>query len=193
MSTIRQRISELLTLVETETDENTLLKDGRNGLNELRSGWRANRSEYSVEDIESLRLATSQLDAIEQFIEEEEEFEYISDRDDADEVIARLYPLVEATSVLAIAGRIQKEIRELVERKQKMPTKASRQRSAKTAQAIRSLSASAPECRNPTHENPVKMTLREGPPNVFFWGCPTFPGCWRKLRLSREEQTQFQD
>ena len=177
----------------TEINENTLLEDGRNYLNELRDAWRDNKSEYSDEDIESLRLAASQLDAVEQFIEEEEEFEYISDRDDVDEVIARLYPLVEATSKLAVAGRIQKEIRELVQRKQEMPTKASRQRSAKIANAIRSLSADAPECPNPDHKNPIKFVLREGPPGYFFWGCPTFPQCWWKRNLSRKEQTLFDD
>lgn len=188
MPNITTQILSLLFLVESETDERALVREGSRGLEELRRLWRDHKSEYSEENIAQLRLVAEQIEAVRQFIEEEEEFEYIKDRDEVDEVIARLYPLVEATSKMAVAGRIQKEIRELLERRATMPSKAKLIQSAARAQAIRRLTTDAPVCK--AHEDDHKMVLREGPFG-FFWGCPTFPNCWHRKQLTHKEQAQL--
>ena len=115
-------------------------------------------------------------------MEEEAEFPFISDSDDANEVIGRLYPLVESLDGLAVAGRVRKEIRELLERAREMPTRAASKKSAALSKGIQRLLAQAPTCR----KCGSKMVVREGN-GSFFWGCSTFPKCWSTRQLTKSE------
>ena len=188
MAEIAKKITSLLTHLEKETNEEFLLEEGQRRLNELRQLWRASKSAYSTDDVSNLKKAASQLNAVQMFCDEEEEFEYISDKDDANDVIGRLYPIVEALDSLAVAGRVQKEIRELLERMKTMPTSAAKHRSAALNQAIQRLTAKAPNCR----KGHGRMVLREGN-GSHFWGCSTFPKCWSKRWLTKNELAQFGD
>ncbi len=122
MIQIHETINELTGLLKNETGERHLLDHGTKLIESLRKAWKVQKNEFSQDIINnSLQKSASQLEAISEFIEEEEDFGYIDTQDDADETIGRLYPLIELTEGLAVAGRINKEIRELVERKSSLP------------------------------------------------------------------------
>ena len=103
------------------------------------------KNEFSQDIINSLQKSASQLEAISEFIEED--FGYIDTQDDADETIGRLYPLIELTEGLAVAGRINKEIRELVERKSSLPPRTLKQHETELKNIINKLNANAPTCK----------------------------------------------
>ena len=130
------------------------------------------------------------MEAISEFIDEEEDFKYIDTQDDADETIGRLYPLIELTEGLAVAGRINKEIRELVERKNTLPSRTLKQHEIKLKDAINKLNTNAPTCKRDNCG--CKMVIRQGN-GTYFWGCSSFPKCWGKQWLKKEELALLPD
>jgi len=184
MIDIKGTINELGSLLTNETNEQYLLEHGSVLIETLRATWKEHKPEFSQDNINSLQKSASQLEAISEFIDEEEDFKYIDNVDDADETIGRLYPLIELTDNLAVSGRIQKEIRELIERKDKLPSRALKQQDVELKNAINKLSANAPDCKR--QDCGCKMVLRQGN-GSFFWGCSSFPKCWGKQWLKKEE------
>lgn len=115
-----------------------------------------------------------------------EDAAYIVDRNDADVLSGRmeaLAGLVDEKSRLFL--RIQKEVRELAERRRSLPSGAEREQSRKLAQARFTLEAKKKRCDD--HGCDSMLTLREGNGN-YFWGCKKFPTCWGRKSLNKEER-----
>lgn len=148
----------------------------------LRSDWKSKQEEFTADDVVTLKDIGGILDAISEFIEEQEGFEYISSKEEVDEVIGRLYYITEKVDGLNVSSRVHKEIRELLERKSTLPSRASSQREFELKRAVANLDANAPACK----KCGSTMVLRESNSD-YFWGCSTFPKCWGKKWLTNEE------
>jgi hypothetical protein len=185
---IREAIAQLIELLSNETDEHRLVALGNEMIINLRREWKVNQDVFSNHDIEVLQKAAAQLDAVSGFLEEEDEFEYIKTIEDADEVVGRLYHLVEVLDGLAISGRIHKEIRGLIERKATLPAMGNLEKNAEVLKAIYRLNAHSPQCR----KCGATMIIRQGN-GEYFWGCSTFPTCWGKRWLTGEQLKQIPD
>ena len=154
----------------------------------LRDAWWTDRKQFTEDDIRILQRASRQLDTLKEFLLEQEDFPDLVTVEDADEVIGRLYAIVEHLDGLAVAGRVQKEIRELMERKATMPAESDRKRSAALTSAMSRLTREAPPCK----KCGCRMALRQGH-GAYFWGCSAFPRCWGKQRLKQSELDAIPD
>lgn len=187
MSKIHHQIEQLRSLASHETNESKLLEEGKVLVEELRKSWKTHKAEFKEEDISSRQKIADQLAAVEEFTVEEEDFLYMSSVEDVDESIGRLYPLVEILDGLSVVGRIHKEIRELIERKKSLPTRVTNQNSIELLRVINKLNNNPPDCK----KCDSRMVLREGS-GYYFWGCSTFPTCWSRWRLKKEEGSQLE-
>lgn len=185
---VREKINGLKNLVSNEVNEARIIGEGKSALDSLRSDWKSNREEFTTDDVVTLKEIGGILDAIGEFIEEQEGFKYISSKEEVDEVIGRLYYITEKVDGLKVSGRVHKEIRELLERKSTLPSQASSQRDSESKRAVAKLNANAPPCKRCGSN----MVLRESNGD-YFWGCSTFPECWGKKWLTNEEQRVLPD
>lgn len=185
---VQEKIESLKALVSEEVNEERIVREGRNVLQILRNSWKKNREEFSAENLVLLKEIAEIIDAITRFIEEQEDFEYILSKEEVDEVVGRLYSIVEKLDGLKVSGRVNKEIRDLMERKATLPSLASSQRILELKRAVASLNSKSPTCKKCGRN----MILREGNGD-YFWGCSAFPKCWGKKRLTEEELNVIPD
>jgi hypothetical protein len=179
---IQEEIQNLLNLLANELDEKELVKDANDIIKSLREQWKIKKELFAEYDIANLKIASEQIKSIEIFIEEMEEFEFIDSSDEVDEVIGKLYPVVESTSKLKISERVKKEIRELLTRRSSLKSTTSKNKSNALRNGINALNTNKPKCK----KCGAGMVLREGN-GTFFWGCPTFPKCWGRKWLTKDE------
>jgi hypothetical protein len=179
---IQSKIDELQSILETETNEKVLIERGQSLLIELRQAWPKHKNDFSDNDISKLRSFTVTLEAVNDFIDLQEEFEYVRSVEDSNNLVNDLFLLSEHLHDFPLKGRLLKEIRELNEKSVKLPNDHDRKESAKLSHAIATLSSRSPICK----KCGSNMVLREGN-GSFFWGCEHFPGCWGKSWLSKEE------
>ncbi len=188
MADIADEIGRLQSLVGEELDERRIVEEGRAILESLREAWRVRRQDFSDGDVETLRGLRGIVDALAAFIEEQEEFDYLATRDDVDEVVGRLHAVMGQVGELPVAGRVRKEIRELLEKRASLPSRALDRHAAELRRAVSALNGEAPACARCGS----RMVLREGPYG-FFWGCTRFPECWGKERLRPQERERLPD
>ena len=179
---VREHIERLVGVVSDEVNENLLVEEGEKLLIELRKSWRYEKEKFSNDDIETLQKLAKRIEAVKIFIQEQEEFPYVYVKEDADEIIARLYSVVKQIDGLKVAARVHKEIRELLEKKSNLPSQDVQQRSVELSRAISALNSNAPSCK----KCGSRMVLRQGNSD-YFWGCSKFPRCWGKRWLTNDE------
>ena len=101
---------------------------------------------------------------------------YAIDQTAADELMTWLQEIAAPLDQESILfRRIDKEVRELLERRSKLPTGAEREISQQLASAHRKIQNQAPTCGFRGCRQ--KMLLRDGKYGLF-WGCLNFPKCW---------------
>lgn len=152
----------------------------------LRVAYRKNPAQFSAEAVEELQVINSYVQTASDFALELEDMNRIVDKNDADDLLERFEKLalqVDEQSRLFL--RIKKEIRELLERRQNLPSGAARQTSRKLAQARFTLEAKRKRCDHKSCDS--MLTLREGN-GSYFWGCKKFPECWGRRSLTKEER-----
>ena len=167
-----------------EIDETELTGHVADELEGLRTAYRKDPSQFSDEAVNQLQIVNSYIQTANDFEMCLEDAAYIVDRNDADDLGGRLEVLaglVDEKSRLFL--RIQKEVRELAERRQSLPSGAERQQSRKLAQARFTLEAKNKRCGH--HGCDSMLTIREGNGN-YFWGCKKFPTCWGRKPLNDE-------
>lgn len=179
---IKQNIKSLISLIQKETNEQIFISRGKNLINDLRDYWRSQKKEFSEKDVTLLKDMAIQLDAVEYFSELIEDLPYISDRDDAYEMVDSLNSITEKVKGLAIEKRIKKEIRELVGKMPGLPFRETQKRNTELSNAINQLDAEAPPCK----KCGAKMVIRKTDKG-YFWGCSNFPKCWCKAWLKKTE------
>ena len=99
---ISEKINYLSEFICNEIDEDSLVSNGRRLIEELRDEWKLNRLDFSDENVKSLRRITLLLDEIEDFIFEQQDFQYISSKEEIDEATGRLQYILTNTSNLKI-------------------------------------------------------------------------------------------
>lgn len=179
---VSEKINSLKKMISSEINEELLVATGRLLISALREDWKLNQRDFSNENLTSLRKIVLLLDQIENFVYEQKDFHHISSKEEIDETIGRLHDIVEDTNRLKIAARVEKEIRELLERKNTLPSRGKTKKDAQLHKAFSILHSNKYEC----NKCGANMVLREGP-NLFFWGCSTFPTCWGKKSLTKDE------
>lgn len=122
---IQEQINRLATIVSNEVSEAVLVDSGRELLDQLFASYGSEKHLFSDKDIESLERLKKQIEAIEEFVEELGEFPYVEFKEEVDEAIGRLFFVVEQVNGLKVAGRINKEIRVLHEKKNIYQTEVS--------------------------------------------------------------------
>lgn len=168
-----------------EIDESELTGRVTDELETLRSAYRRDPSQFSEEAVTQLQIVNSYIQTACDFEFALEDASHIVDRNDTDELVSRLDQLaamIDEKSQLFL--RIQKEIRELIERRQKLPSGGERLQSRKLAQARFTLEAQKKQCGHNGCDS--LLTLREGN-GSYFWGCKRFPECWGRRNLTKEE------
>lgn len=169
-----------------EIDETELTGRISDELEGLRTAYRKDPSQFSEQAVNQLKIVNSYIQTANDFEMCLEDAAYIVDRNDADDLSGRLEALaglVDEKSRLFL--RIQKEVRELAERRRSLPPGAERQQSRKLAQARFTLEAQKKICGHKGCDS--MLTLREGSAS-FFWGCKNFPECWGRRPLTKDEQ-----
>ena len=182
MISIQKRIEELVEVVTNRTDEKTLISYSETNLESLRLAWQTDRKQFTEDDVITLKKIRYQLCALKMFLQEQEGFSEIDTVEDADEVIPRLNSILKHLDGLAVAGRVRKEIRELIERRKTMPSESEQKNSLKLSIAINQLSRNAPLCIKCGN----RMVLRKGE-DSYFWGCSRFPQCRKTQQLKQSE------
>ena len=169
-----------------EIDETQLTGRIAGELEGLRAAYRKDPSQFSDEAVNQLQIINSYIQTANDFEMCLEDVAFIVDKNDADDLSERLEALaglVDEKSRLFL--RIQKEVRELVERRQTLPSGTERQKSRKLAQARFTLEAKKKRCDYKGCDS--MLTLREGN-GSYFWGCKKFPECWGRRSLTKEER-----
>ena len=169
-----------------EIDETQLTGRIADELEGLRAAYRKDPSQFSDEAVNQLQIVNSYIQTANDFEMCLEDAAYIVDRNDADDLSGRmeaLAGLVDEKSRLFL--RIQKEVRELAERRRSLPSGTERQQSRKLAQARFTLEAKKKRCDYKGCDS--MLTLREGN-GSYFWGCKKFPECWGRRSLTKEER-----
>ncbi|HHB77166.1 MAG TPA: hypothetical protein ENK84_11610 [Desulfobulbus sp.] len=179
---VKDKILELQHIFHSEPNENKLMEKGSDLLDSLRQYWRSQKEEFTESDIQLLQRISSAFDAVEEFTETVETFPYLVDKEDVDETIGSLYSIVQKIEGFAFTARVQKEIRELLEKRVHLPSRESRNRDLNRSRAIHKLDVKNRKCK----KCGAGMVVREGK-NGYFWGCSTFPICWETTRLTQKE------
>jgi hypothetical protein len=185
---VKERINKLVELIADEINEKSAFEIAMGILDQLRIEWKRDKYQFEREDILVLSKIAKKVKAIGEFIELLDEFDYINTKEEAEEIILRLNELNELIGNGKITLRIKKEIRELIEKREKLPSFSERQYSVDLMKAINKLEKNPPAC----HKCGRPMVLREGGFS-FFWGCSIFPHCWGKKYLSRSESAMLPD
>ena len=188
MTSIRKRIEELVEVVSNRTDEKSLVSYSETILESLRQAWQTDRKQFTEDDVKTLKKIRYQLCTLKMFLQEQEGLSDIDTLEDAEEVIPRLYSILNHLDGLAVTGRVRKEIRELIERKETMPSESERKKSLEHSIAINQLSRNAPLCIKCGH----LMVLRKGE-DSYFWGCSIFPQCRKTQQLMQSELDSLPD
>jgi dGTP triphosphohydrolase len=188
MFDVKAKIDELQKVVATEINESKLIETGCSLLNELRKVWHTQKKDFSDDDVSKLQLIRNNLEAVRSFVELKDEIQYVSTKEDVHDLIHELLTLAEQLEAFAISKRMRKEIRELYEKVNRLPTSEERKKSSEFNRAILKLNEQAPKCK----KCGTKMVVREGN-GKFFWGCPCFPDCWGRCLLNKKELEQIPD
>ncbi len=184
---VDKTVAELKQLTQTELNESNIVKNGNVLLTQLRKHWHVAKDDFSSEIILDLKNLGQLISNVDTFIEELDEFPYLQTQEDVDETISNLYSVVEQTEGLAVSKRVLKEIRELATKRKQLPNAKEKHVSQVVASAISTLSAQTPDCK----KCGSKMRLRDGR-GYYFWGCSTFPTCWSRKYLKKEELALFE-
>lgn len=182
MAGVRDRIEKMRLIMRTEIDEKIIVAEAGALMDSLRQSWPLYKAEFTYEDIENLKIIGRQIKALQAFLEEKEDLCDIDTQEDAIEAIEHLHSIAETLKNLAVSKRIQKEIRDLSQRKFQMPSYPEKQEPAIATSVLQKLYNKTPACP----KCGLHMVIREGG-ETLFWGCQRFPDCWGKRRLNKRE------
>ncbi|MHB1215921.1 MAG: topoisomerase DNA-binding C4 zinc finger domain-containing protein [Thiobacillus sp.] len=182
MASTSETIETLRGALATYTDERKLLELIDESLSLLRSRYRQFKAEFTDESIQFLKSLTVVRDVLREFIEAVEDKAWVHSRDDAQELACTFGELGERLTPHFVAKRAAKETRELLATAQSLPFAAVNVGQNDFRRRISQLEAAGKKCQ----KCGSKLALRESQ-HGYFWGCSTFPQCFGRQRLSREE------
>jgi len=180
---IHSSISSLMHIIQNEINEEKFISKSEEIIDSLRKCWKLQKDDFTEIDIKLLKKIASQVEAIKEFAEILETLPHLGFTEDVDETIQELGLILEKVRGLPISARVQKEIRELSERRSRLPSRKDVEKNAKFFRALNKLEANTYICK----KCGAKMVVKIGN-GYFFWGCPNFPYCWGKRWFTKDER-----
>jgi hypothetical protein len=175
---IRESVKKITNLIHTEINEEKLIEEGDNLLDSLRNHWHSQKDEFSQDDIVFLQKISTLIETVVEFTLIIDNIPRLVDRVDVDVTMGTLYSVAEKVDGLAVAARVHKEMRGLLEKRARLPSRGAREKDI----AIDVLNLNTALCR----KCGAKMVIREGNGN-YFWGCSSFPKCWVTSALTKKQ------
>jgi hypothetical protein len=182
MLSITEILCELQSALDSNANEHQLIDLIDRCLSLLRASYKERRNEFTEETILFLKSLSPIRDALHEFIENVGEKEWIRTREDAQEIVTQFSELRDQLSPHLVAKRVDKEIREVIEKIQSLPFATVV--AIKTELQYRIIQLESKE--QPCQKCGSKMMLRESQ-NGYFWGCSIFPRCFSKRWLSTKQ------
>lgn len=182
MTSVTEITAALQTILASSPNEHDVLQALEKKLQLLRGLYRAHRSEFTAEIIGFLKGLAPVEQALREFIDGLQDKEWVRTRDDAEDLASRFHDIADSLGNHFVRKRVEKEIRELVEKAKSLPLVSAIEADAEQRQRIARLEEKAPNCQKCN----CKMVLRESQ-HGYFWGCSTFPKCFGKRWLSKNE------
>ncbi len=179
---ISTKIKQVYELTRYGLDESEIINIGSELLQSLRLLWKDNQQNFSHEDVKILKGCALAIESLKDFTVEKEDFDFLRTKEDIDDVIEGLHDIIERLHGCAIAGKVSKEIRILISKRNTLPQSKDRDIDERLKSARLTLQSNAPTCKKCGRV----MILRKGK-GAYFWGCSDFPNCWGKKFLTDNE------
>ena len=186
LSGVQGRLARIRSVLAATSNEHELRRELSLHLRELRRLYKIDKQPFSEDDIEFLREAGVVLEALEELTEVLEGIESLPDVLHAADALEDLDRIARAIGPLPVQQRVLREMRALRERFPRIDDSTLKQQERRS-QSILRLERDAPPC--PCGARAVLRESRLG----FFWGCSTFPECWKKRPLKRQEAEALGD
>jgi len=179
---IQRSLNEFKTLVYTSLNLDEILSYGDELLPHLQKLIKS--SSDSNEDHQRLLFEdiNKKYNAIRSFSDELDDIEFMEFVEEFEESLGKFYEILEVINGLEIVKVVQKEIRELIVKKDSAITSSTSKHEKTITDGINKLNIHRPTCT----KCESKMVIRKGN-NVYFWGCSTFPGCFSRRWFTNEE------
>lgn len=179
---IQSKIDKIRKNLYDSVSEKDLHRIIENNLKELRKLYPENKHLFTDTNINFLKSLNNISKKLIIFMELCEDLPYLTDISDYYEYIDSLNSIKKDLKDFPICKRVDKEIRELIERYDEIDTKDQKKLDHQLNEKIIQLELKCPIC-----EEGHEMTIRNGTYGIF-WGCSFFPHCTHTKKLSQEEQ-----
>jgi hypothetical protein len=180
VTTVDDAIDQLRLALDKVADEGRIHDYILSVLQDLRNEYRRSPISFSSDAIHCLKRISELADAIHEFKEAQEDAWDARTNDEAAEVLGRFDGLREKLWPPLLGLRLDKEIRQLVEKSTSLPSSDSLRRNAERKRLVFDLESQAPMCGRCGE----RMVLRETRASAF-WGCSTFPKCFARQWLTK--------
>lgn len=184
---VQELIEELRASLSRMTAEDELAGVINAGLANLRESFRADRSQFTPEDIAFLKSLGAVSEQLRAFVDVREELEVdIGSVEEYEELLRRLRALKDGLAGFAVARRVGVTMRELLAR---LPSVLERDASRQEFRQFRAQFRVLDSRKGMARRCPSghSMVLREGSDGLF-WGCSRWPECEATAPLSLDER-----
>lgn len=185
-SDIDQTFNQVVVFLETIHDEHDVCATIGSTLEQLRQRYKFQRDVFSEENIYRLKGLRTIFQNIREFVELRDAITDVRTCDDANEIIKRMLAIARNVGTVAVQKRVLKEIRALREKgvvlKRLDDERSIRRTRQEKSSLIAQLEKNSPRCAC-GH----RMVIRESIYR-YFWGCESFPRCFKCCPISYEEQ-----
>lgn len=188
MNSIVTLVSEIESIARDSLSVSELTMKLNHKLQRLRALYSADQSLFTDDNLRYLKNAARIPKLIGEFSETLEEAEYITHREDAEELLGRFAEIQQQLDGCAISGRVAKEARQVLESYNTLPQRwrsTEEQPKSKLEHHLRAVAPKCPRCSK-------TLVLRESMYGLF-WGCRDFPACYGKQRLNSEQAKLLRD
>jgi hypothetical protein len=181
---VAEMVREFETVRANVVSEQRVLRLSQAWLALLRDAYSTNKGAFSNEQLRFLKRVSAAVPYVRRFIEVQEELAHHLDVQEYNEGMQELHSMAEQFKDFAVAKRVQKEIRELVERRNEVLQYEQTRGNTRLSTRILALEENAPIFpRSDLH----RLADPGGQREHYFWGCSAFLACWYSRSLSSAE------
>ena len=180
---LTEPLNELKTLIYTSLNLQEILSYGNEHLPHLEISVTNSNDSSGTDKRLLLDDLSKKFNAIKIFYEELEDIKYMEYKEEFEESIGKFYEILETLDELEITKVVQKEIRELVIKKDSSISSFTAKQEKSVTDGINALNENRPICNMCQN----KMNVCKGE-SVYFWGCSIFPKCYGRRWFTKEEK-----
>ena len=166
-----------------QTNEHELQQCLTSSLNDAEAFYREDRTPFTPDIIDNLKGIRDCHQALQEFLEVCEDLADVRSKEEARELKDQLREISSHFEHHAIRARVEKEYRELSQRLVELPSESEAHTETKLKRRISQLNGDPPDCKS--CGSPMILHLGRRKP---FWGCSTFPKCYGRKWLTREQR-----